>query len=101
MRQLADCRGTAVQPRSYRQWFISDYREPVLAAYGYTLTAAFKADMKLRPHIERIIAALVLHNGARHANFRGLPKTDFQVKPALSLPKGCAAWPTTRSAGST
>ena len=77
---LATCRDTTVQPRTHRQWFISDYREPVLAALGYTLTAAFKADMKLRPHIERIIAALVLHNGARHADFRALPKVDFQVK---------------------
>jgi hypothetical protein len=74
------CRGTAVQPRHPRQWFISDYHAPVLAAHAYARTAAFAQDMKLRPHIERIIAALVLHCGARHARFRGRPKVDFQVK---------------------
>jgi hypothetical protein len=77
---LAPCRGTAVQPRHPRQWFISDYQSPVLAALAYSQTEAFKADMKLRPHIERIIAILVLHNGARYARFRTLAKVDFQVK---------------------
>lgn len=84
-RLLVDCRGTAVQPRHFRQWFISDYREPVISALTYAETEAFTADMKLRPQIERIIAGLVLHNGARHARFRTLPKVDFQAKMCATV----------------
>ena len=40
----------------------------------------FKVDMKLRPQIERIIAGLVLHNGARRARSRGIAKAGFQAK---------------------
>ena len=77
---LAACRGDAVAPPHPRQWFVSDYQSPVLAALAYAQTEAFKLDMKLRPQIERIIAGLVLHNGARYAHFRGLEKVDFQAK---------------------
>ena len=74
------CRDKIASDKQPRNWFISDYRAPVLAAWGYTETETFKADMKLRPHIERVIAGLVLHCGARHARFRGLAKVDFQAK---------------------
>jgi hypothetical protein len=74
------CRAKVSNDKQPRSWFISDYREPVLAAWGYAETEAFKADMKLRPHIERVIAGLVLHCGARYARFCGLAKADFQAK---------------------
>lgn len=77
---FSPCRNRISSDKQPRSWFISDYREPVLAAWGYVETAAFKADMKLRPHIERVIAGLVLHCGARYARFRGLAKVDFQAK---------------------
>jgi hypothetical protein len=77
---FSPCRDKIASDKQPRNWFISDYRSPLLAAYGYAETAAFKADMKLRPHIERIIAGLVLHCGARSARFRGLAKVDFQAK---------------------
>lgn len=74
------CLKTAQPPQRHRQWFISDYRAPLLAALAYRETDDFKADMKLRPQVERVIAGLVLHNGARRARFRGLEKVDFQMK---------------------
>jgi transposase len=76
----AACRGDKVRPDSYRQWYVSDYRAPVLAARAYARTESFKQDMKLRPQVERVIAGLVLHCGARFARFRGLTKVDFQAK---------------------
>lgn len=77
---FSPCRDRVSSENQPRNWFISDYREPVLAAWGYVETTAFRADMKLRPHIERVIAGLVLHCGARYARFRGLAKADFQAK---------------------
>ena len=83
------CRGCPVwslcrthQPGSkrIRQVFISDYRREVEAAQRYNATEAFRLEMKQRPHIERIIAALVRYNGARDARRRGKLKCDFQAK---------------------
>jgi hypothetical protein len=68
------CLKTAQPPQRHRQWFIRDYRAPLLAALAYTETDDFKADMTLRPQVERVIAGLDLHNGARRARFRGLFK---------------------------
>ncbi len=82
---LLPCRGTSAPPTRHRQWYISDYRAPLLAALDYAQTDDFKADMKLRPHVERIIAGLVLHNGARRARFRGRPKVDFQLKMCAAV----------------
>ena len=82
---LERCRGSAVLPARYRQWYISDHREPLLAALAYSQTDAFKADMKLRPQVERVIAGLVLHNGARHARFRGQAKVAFQLKMCATV----------------
>lgn len=83
------CRGCPVwglcrtqQPGSgrLRQVFISDYRREVETAQRYNATDAFQLDMKQRPRVERIIAALVRYNGARTARRRGTFKCDFQAK---------------------
>lgn len=81
---LTLCRGADAAPTTPRNVFISDYTRHYLHLVAYSQTNDFKADMKLRPHIERIIAALVLHNGARRARFRGQQKVDFQVKMAAT-----------------
>jgi hypothetical protein len=75
-----ECRKDEVQPTHYRQFFVSVHHEPLFRAVAYAQTEEFKLDMKLRPQIERIIAGLVLHDGARHAIFRGLEKVDYQAK---------------------
>jgi IS5 family transposase len=76
------CRGDQVKPTAYRQVFISAYRYEQRQALAYLNTAAFKQDMKLRPTVERIIAALVRYNGARQATGYGLANADFQLKMA-------------------
>lgn len=77
---LDKCRGDAVKPTQYRQVFISSYAYFQRNALAYTKTAAFLADMKLRPHVERIIAALTRYNGARRAVAYGMDQADFQLK---------------------
>lgn len=67
---------------SHRQVFISSYRSAQRGAILYTQSEAFKADMKQRCAIERVIAALVRYNGARRARSTGLAKADFQVRMA-------------------
>ena len=74
------CRSQKPDSKVMRQVFISDYRPEVDAARAYNQTEAFKADMKRRPIVERIIAALVRYNGARCARRRGQVKADFQAK---------------------
>ncbi|MBI4958604.1 MAG: transposase, partial [Desulfovibrio sp.] len=51
----AACRRNKVGPRAMRQVFLSDYRPEVEAARAYNQTPAFRADMKLRPRVERVI----------------------------------------------
>lgn len=77
---LKACRGKEASPTTHRDVFISDYRADLDKLRAYNQTEAFKLDMKLRPQVERVIAGLVLHNGARYARFRGLGKVDFQMK---------------------
>ena len=77
---LKQCRGKEKPPTTHRDVFISDYRADFDRLVAYSKTDDFKLDMKLRPQVERVIAGLVLHNGARYARFRGLAKVDFQVK---------------------
>jgi hypothetical protein len=84
---LKQCRGSEETPRNscrsaktHRTVFISDYRADYDRLVAYSQTDEFKREMKLRPQIERIIAGLVLHCGARYARFRGTAKVDFQVK---------------------
>jgi hypothetical protein len=77
---LKPCRGSDQVPTTHKTIFISDYRAEWEQLKAYSQTEAFKADMKLRPQIERIIAGLVLHNDARRARFRGLEKVGFQAR---------------------
>jgi transposase len=74
------CRDPKANPQGVRHVFISDYRALWDKAVAYNKTDDFKADMKLRPHIERIIAAIVRHNGGRRARRREKIKADFQAK---------------------
>ena len=74
------CRSQPLDSRAMRQVFISDYRPEIEAARAYNQMPDFKADMKRRPQVERIIAALVRYNGARRARRRGLLPADFQAK---------------------
>lgn len=69
---------------SHRQVFISDYRDRQRVAILYTKTAAFKLDMQFRSTIERIIAALVRYNDARHARSKGTANADFQARMAAT-----------------
>jgi len=74
----AQCRDSRQGPGAMRQVFISDYRDQVLAAAAYNQTAAFQADMKLRPRIERVVFELTHYNGARRCRRAGLAAADFQ-----------------------
>ena len=77
---LADqCRGDAVPADHMRQVFISDFRSAVAQARTYAQTDAFKADLKLRATIERIIANLVRYHAARYARRRGQPNCQYQA----------------------
>lgn len=77
---LADpCRGDAVSPAHMRQVFISDFRSAVAQARTYAQTADFKADMKRRATIERIIANLVRYHDARQARRRGRNNCQYQA----------------------
>ncbi|MBX3001600.1 MAG: transposase [Caldilineaceae bacterium] len=78
------CRGDAVKPSSYRQVFISSYYYQYRTAIDYMKSDEFKADMALRPHIERVIACLVRYNHARTTRKLGLQNADFQVKMAAA-----------------
>ena len=74
------CRTHKPGSKRMRQVFISDYRREVEAARRYNATEQFQLDLKQRPRVERIIAALVRYNGARNARRRGKFKCDFQAK---------------------
>lgn len=76
----AQCRSQKPNSKAMRQVFISDYRSYLEAARAYNQTDEFKTDMRRRPKVERIIAALVRYNGARRARRRGLIQADFQAK---------------------
>ena len=72
------CRGD-LPADHMRQVFISDFRALVAQARTYALTEDFKADMKLRPAIERIIANLVRYHDARYARRRGQRNCQYQA----------------------
>lgn len=74
------CRGEQVPPDHIRQVFISDHRSTLAQARTYAQTPAYKADLKLRPPIERIIANLTRYHGARRARGRGLSRADYQAR---------------------
>lgn len=69
---------------SHRTVFISDYRDRQRAAILYTKSEQFKLDMHFRSTIERIIAALVRYNDARHAHSTGTANADFQARMAAT-----------------
>ena len=75
----ATCRGADVPPEHMRQVFISDFRSTVALARTYAQTEDFKADMKLRATIERIIANLVRYHDARYARRRGQGNCQYQA----------------------
>ena len=75
-----DCHDPKANPKGPRQVFISDHRPLLDAVRTYNQTDDFKVDMKLRPHVERIIAGITRHNGGRRARRRGQKKADFQAK---------------------
>ncbi len=77
----AECRGNQkANTKAHRTVFISDYRLEVDAARLYNQSEAGKADRKLRPMVEQVIAHLVRYNGARRARRRGKSAADFQAK---------------------
>ena len=76
----SQCRNPKAKANGYRYVFVSDYRDNVASAQAYNQTAAFQADMKLRPRIERIISMLTHYDGARRARSRGQQQADFQAK---------------------
>lgn len=78
----AQCRDRNAQPDGYRTVTLSDHRDVRQQAQAYQHSDAFKADMRLRPLVERPIACLVRYHGARRATARGLAAADFQVKGA-------------------
>ena len=74
------CRDPKAAPDAMRQVFVSDYTLYVQAARAYNQTDDFKADLKRRPLVERIIACLTRYHDARRARRRGTPYADFQSK---------------------
>lgn len=68
--------------KGHRTVFLSDYLYQQNTAVAYTRTDDFADDMKLRPHIERIIAGLTRYNDARRAHGAGLRNADFQARMA-------------------
>jgi len=74
------CRDPDSPPSHIRQVFISDYRPYIEAAKAYLHSAQGKADLKLRPLIERFVFMLTHYDGARRARRRGQEKADFQAK---------------------
>jgi hypothetical protein len=74
------CRTQKPGSKGIRYVYVSDYRGEVEAAQVYNRSADFLADMRHRPVVERIIAALVRYNGARSARRRGTFRCDYQAK---------------------
>lgn len=70
------------QTQEKRDVFISDNMRFAVLALLYMTSDGFRAEMRQRSHVERIIAALVRYNDARHARRRGRAAADFQVKMA-------------------
>ena len=78
------CRSQRQGPRSQRQVFVSDYRAEMEAASAYNRTEAYRADRRLRPRIERVIAELTRYNDARRCRKRGVRSADWQAKMAAT-----------------
>jgi hypothetical protein len=80
----AQCRDPKARRDSHRAVFISDYTLLCNAEIDYLATPAAQADFAFRAHIERHIACLTQHNGARYAKVIGLPKVNFQLTMAAT-----------------
>ncbi len=80
-----ECRDPKANPKGNRTAFINDHYAFGQDAIQYAKTDEFKADMKLRSQIERVIAGLVLHNGARNARYRGTKKVEYQLQMAACV----------------
>lgn len=78
------CRKPDAKADSHRTVFISDHALLHEADLAYLDTPAAKADFSFRANIERHIAALTQHNGARRAKVRGLHKVNFQLTMAAT-----------------
>jgi hypothetical protein len=74
------CRDPQADPQGMRHVFINDYQPYLDAAHTYNQSDDFKADMKRRALVERIIACLTRYNHARRARRRGTRPADFQSK---------------------
>lgn len=80
-----DCRDPKANPKGHRTVFMNDNHAFGQSAIEYAKTPEFKADMKRRCQIERVIAGLVLHNGARNARYRGVKKVEYQLQMAACV----------------
>lgn len=80
----AQCRDPKSRPDSHRTVFISDYTLRYKAEIDYLATPAAQADFAFRANIERHIAGLTQHNGARYAKVIGLTKVNFQLTMAAT-----------------
>ena len=78
------CRKPDAKAGGHRTAFISDHALLHEAELAYLDTPAAKADFSFRANVERHIAALTLHNGARRAKVRGLDKVHFQLTMAAT-----------------
>lgn len=78
------CRKPDAKADGHRTVFISDHALLHEAELAYLDTPAAKADFSFRANVERHIAALTRHNGARRAKVRGLDKVNFQVTMAAT-----------------
>jgi hypothetical protein len=74
----AQCRDPRSKPESQRVVFISAYRTFVLACIAENRTPAYKAFLKLRPRIERLIFCLTNLHGGRAARRFGQDNAQFQ-----------------------
>jgi IS5 family transposase len=77
--RAAKCRGDEVPPDHMRQVFISDFRAALAEALAYAQSEDFKADMKRRATMERIVANLVRYHDARYARRRGRSNCQYQA----------------------
>lgn len=81
----AQCHQAKAKPNGSRRVFISDYQDQIRRAQAYNQTEAFKADMRLRSRVERVIFMLTHYDGARRARARGLGAADFQAKMCATV----------------
>jgi len=81
----AQCHQATAKPNGSRRVFISDYQDQIRRAQAYNQTDEFKADMRLRARVERVIFMLTHYDGARRARARGLRAADFQAKMCATV----------------